>query len=338
MGLLISTTALFASLSSPGWGYLSDRIGRKKVLLSSQGFTLAGYLLIAIAGSIPVLFVSRVVAGLGGGNLGVAQSYIVDVVEPHDRQRALSWGTAAFGLGFVVGPLLGGLLLKLGLDAPFWGAAALEAINIVFTIFVLRDAPAQKLDRSDRRSTLDALLQRGMLNLMARQFLYTFAFTYFFTLFGLYVDRQLQIDSAGTVLLLAAAGGVGATMLIFGVDGLARRFGDFGLSQIAFAVAFVAYALLGFVTSLPLFAIMLVLWAASGSALRPTLSKLIADAAPPHRRGAVLGFADSLNNASMIFAPAVGSAVIGADPRFSGLLPALCVAGAFILGILRPRA
>ena len=337
MGMLISTMALCATLSSPGWGYLSDHVGRKKVLLSSQGFTLAGYLLIALAGNVPVLFLSRVVAGLGGGNLGVAQSYIVDVVEVRDRQRALAWGTAAFGLGFVVGPILGGLLLKLGLAAPFWAASALEVVNIVFTIFALRDAPPHVPAERDRRSLFSALLDRSMLNLMGRQFLFIFSFTYFFTVFGFYLDRELRIDSTGTSLLLGAAGVVGAAMLIFGVDRLARRFGDFGLSQIAFVAAFVAYALVVFVASLTTFAVVLIIWAASGSVLRPTLNKLIADVAPAQHRGAILGFADSLSNASMIFAPAIGSAIVGVDPRLSGVLPSICVAAAFCLGLLTKR-
>src|SRR6202162_393935 len=332
MGMLISTTALCATLSSPGWGYLSDRIGRKKVLLSSQAFTLAGYLLIAVAGDVMTLFVSRIVAGLGGGNQGVAQSYIVDVVEPSDREKALAWGTAAFGLGFVVGPLLSGLLLKFGLSVPFWGATALEAINIVFTVLVLKDAAPYRQDGQSRRSLITALICAPMPSLMARQFLYIFSFTYFFTLFGLYLDRQLQIDSAGAGLLLAAAGGVGAVMLIFGVEPLERRLGDLGLSQLAFFGAFAAYVLLGFVTSLPLFGVMLLVWAASGAVLRPTLNKLMADAAPAARRGALLGFADSLNNASMIFAPAIGSVIVGTDPRLSGILPALCAAGGFLIG------
>ena len=237
----------------------------------------------------------------------------------------------------MVGPLLSGFLLKLGLSVPFWFAAALETLNIAFTVFVLRDAPRPASSRGDRRTLVDVLLDARMLNLMARQFCYIFAFTYFFTLFGLYLDRRLQIDSAGAALLLAAAGTVGALMLIFGVDRLARRFGDFGLSQIAFVVAFLAYALAGFVTSLPLFAVVLVLWAASGSALRPTLNKMIADAAPAERRGAMLGFADSLSNASMIFAPAAGSAILGFAPQFSGIVPALSVAAGFALGIAAVR-
>ena len=317
MGMLISTMALCATLSSPGWGYLSDHVGRKKVLLSSQGFTLAGYLLIALAGNVPVLFLSR--------------------VEVRDRQRALAWGTAAFGLGFVVGPILGGLLLKLGLAAPFWAASALEVVNIVFTIFALRDAPPHVPAERDRRSLFSALLDRSMLNLMGRQFLFIFSFTYFFTVFGFYLDRELRIDSTGTSLLLGAAGVVGAAMLIFGVDRLARRFGDFGLSQIAFVAAFVAYALVVFVASLTTFAIVLIIWAASGSVLRPMLNKLIADAAPAQHRGAMLGFADSLSNASMIFAPAIGSAIVGVDPRLSGVLPSICVAAAFCLGLLTKR-
>jgi len=334
MGALISVTAVCATISSPFWGYLSDRIGRKNVLISSQGFTLGGYLLIALAGNIPVLFVSRIVAGLGGGNLGVAQSYIVDVVREDQRERALAWGTAAFGLGFVVGPVLSGLLLKFGLSAPFWAAAALETINVVFTLFFLPKSPLLARDETarERPGWLHEFTRQPMLGLMIRQFLYIFSFTYFFTIFGLYLDRQLHVDATGAGFLLGVAGAVGAAMLIFGVDRLSERFGAVALTQAAFLVAFVAYVLVGFVTSLGLFAIVLVLWSASGSALRPTLSKLIADAAPKARRGAVLGLADSLSNFSMIFAPALASTIVGVNPRLSGILPALCVAGGFAVG------
>ena len=333
MGALISVTAVCATISSPFWGYLSDRIGRKSVLMSSQGFTLGGYLLIAVAGNIPVLFASRIVAGLGGGNLGVAQSYVVDVVREDQRERALAWGTAAFGLGFVVGPVLSGLLLRFGLSAPFWAAAGLEAINVVFTLLFL--PASRRLARSpNRRGLLHELLRRSMLSLLARQFLYIFSFTYFFTAFGLYLDRQLHLGASDAAYLLGAAGAVGAAMLIFGVEPLSKRMGAAGLTQAAFVVAFISYVLVGFVTSLELFAVVLVLWAASGSALRPTLSKMLADKAPGERRGAVLGFADSLNNLSMIFAPAMASAIVGFNPRLSGVIPALCVAGGFMVGVL----
>jgi MFS family permease len=336
MGALISVTAACATISSPLWGYLSDKVGRKSVLMSSQGFTLGGYVLIALAGNIPMLFASRIVAGLGGGNLGVAQSYIVDVVREDQRERALAWGTAAFGLGFVVGPVLSGLLLKFGLSAPFWAAAALEAINVVFTLFFLPRSQPQA-SSEHRRGLLHEFVRRPMLSLLTQQFLYIFSFTYFFTCFGLYLDRQLRVGASGAAFLLGAAGAVGAAVLIFGVDPLSKRFGAVALTQAAFLVAFVSYALLGFVTSLGLFAVMLVLWAASGSALRPTLSKLIADKAPGERRGAVLGFADSLNNLSMIFAPAMASTIVGLNPRLSGIIPALCAAGGFVVGALARR-
>jgi MFS family permease len=336
MGALISVTAVCATISSPLWGHLSDRVGRKSVLMSSQGFTLAGYLLIALAGNIPILFVSRIVAGLGGGNLGVAQSYLVDVVREDQRERALAWATAAFGMGFVVGPVLSGLLLHFGLSAPFWAAAGLEAINVAFTLLFLPSSRRYVRDPK-RRHLLHEFLRRPMLSLLLRQFLYIFSFTYFFTAFGLYLDRQLHIGAAGASFLLGAAGAVGAGVLIFGVDPLSKRMGAVGLAQAAFAIAFVSYVLVGFVTSLEFFAVVLVLWAASGSALRPTLSKLIADKAPEARRGAVLGFADSLDNLSMILAPAMASAIVGLNPRLSGIIPAICVAGGFMVGALGRR-
>jgi predicted MFS family arabinose efflux permease len=305
--------------------------------MSSQCFTLAGYVLIAVAWNVPILFISRVIAGLGGGNLGVAQSYIVDVVDEGDRPKALAWATAAFGLGFVVGPIISGLMIGLGFDAPFWGASAFEAINLVFTAIVLRDAPPHRSTGPLPRGLFAALTDRAMLNLMARQFLYIFAFTYFFTIFGFYLDRRLHVDARGASLFLGAAGAIGAATLVFAIHRLSDRFGDFRLSEAAFVAAFVTYALLGFVSTPATFLLVLVLWAASGSALRPALNKLIADAAPPHRRGAILGFADALSNASMIFAPAVGSAILEIDPRLSGVVPAICAAAGFMLGLFRTR-
>ncbi len=222
-------------------------------------------------------------------------------------------------------------MLHFGLRAPFWAAAGLETVNIVLTALFL---PATKPlgQKAGWGDIFAELRKRAMLNLMARQWLYIFSFTYFFTVFGLYLNRQLHLAASDSSLLLAFAGGVGAATLIFGVAPLERRLGAAGLAQVAFASALVAYVLIGFVHSLWLFLIALVLWAAGGAALRPTLNKMIADAAPQSQRGAILGFADSLNNAAMIFAPAIGAAILGHDSGLSGALPALCVAIALLLG------
>jgi MFS transporter, DHA1 family, tetracycline resistance protein len=109
-GSLITTSALCATLSSPLWGRLSDVAGRKRALLGSQAASFGGYLVLAFAGNLEVLFLSRIIEGLGGGSLGVATAYISDVTSEELRPQALAYASAAFGAGFIAGPVLGGAL------------------------------------------------------------------------------------------------------------------------------------------------------------------------------------------------------------------------------------
>ncbi len=338
MGVAISVTAVFATLSSPGWGRLSDKVSRKTVLQYSQCFSLVGFVLLALAGNLWLLFISRAIEGLGGGNLGVAQSYIADETKPEQREKAFAFSAAAFGIGFVIGPTLAGQLLRIDVSVPFWVAAALQATNLVITHLFLEKTGAKRGSKTNTKAILGELKERTMLNLMGRQFLYIFSFTYFFTIFSLYLQREMGMAPENSSLFLALAGGIGALIQIVAVDRLNDRFGEYILSEAAFALGFVAFAAMFFIgKSITMFVAILVVWAISGSFLRPTLNKLIADHASEDKRGAILGFADSLNNFSMIIAPAAGGAVLGYSSTYIGVLPAIAVAGAFLLGLFGPK-
>ncbi|MBC5798561.1 MAG: MFS transporter [Candidatus Eremiobacteraeota bacterium] len=334
MGAAISVTAVWATLSSPVWGRLSDKVSRKTVLQYSQCFSLVGFVLLALTNNLWLLFISRSIEGLGGGNLGVAQSYIADETKPDQREKAFAFSAAAFGIGFVIGPTLAGQLLRIDVSVPFWVAAALQAANLVITHLFLEKTEAKNADKVDTKAIVGELKKRPMLNVMGRQFLYIFSFTYFFTIFSLYLQREMNMPPETSSLFLAVAGAVGAVMQIFAIDRLNKRFGEFILSEAAFALGFVAFAAMFFIGhSIVIFVAILVVWAISGSALRPTLNKLIADRAPEEQRGAILGFADSLNNFSMIVAPAAGGIILGFAPVAIGVLPAIAIAGAFVLGL-----
>ena len=341
IGVALSVTAVFATISSPVWGGLSDRIGRKNVIQASQLFSLGGYILLALAGNVYMLFAARAIEGLGGGNLGVVQSFIADVTDDDHREKAFSFSAGVFGLGFVCGPVLAGLLLRAGGSAPFWAAAALQLLNFALTAKFLtkHTREGEGEENEDAGSSAKGLvgeLRKGpMLNLMGRQFLYIFSFTYFFTVFSLYLQKELHMDPTQSSLLLGLAGLVGAAPQFGLIEKLDKKFGDFRLAQVSFAVGFVAYAAMFFVHgNVGIFIAILVIWALSGSTLRPTLNKLISQRADEKRRGAVLGFADSLNNASMIVAPAAAGAILGVGPAYIGILPAVAIAGAFVLGML----
>ena len=335
LGLMLTTTAVCAAISGPLWGAASDRIGRKPVLMISQAFAFAGFLLLALSGNLFWAFVSRVVQGLGGGNLGVADSYIADVTTEEQRPKAYGYSAAVFGAGFVVGPVTSGLLVHFGFVVPFVAAAVLELVNMFLTFRFLPERPKQRAPdaREHRKELLEALRSPAILSLLARYFCFIFAFTYFFTNFGLYLDRVLRVGPSAASLLLAIAGVVGALVTIFGVNILTQRFGSQRVSTMSFAVGFVAFTMLFFVNDLPLFVATIVVWAVSGALLRPTLDTLLSQAAPERERGSILGVADALTSVAMIASPALGSYVVATAPRLTGIVPAAVVAAGFALGL-----
>lgn len=338
VGSLLTTTALCATLSSPAWGALSDRFGRKSALVGSQAFSFVGFILLATAGSLWVLFASRVVEGLGGGNLGVANSYVADVTDEAERPQALAYATAAFGAGFVVGPILGGALSHFGFAAPFALAAGLQIVNTILTLTLLRESHAPQPRALRAWEWRVVFASQALRDVLVQRFLYIFAFTYFFTTFGLFVGDVLHAGPAAASGLLALAGGVGAFTQIALVGPTIARFGLRRVTLVAFAAGALAYAGLGFVTTVPAFVGYLVVWALGGSLLRPALDARLVALAPENERGAVLGFGDALDNFSMILTPTLGAAIVGFAPRAVGVLPCLALAGGLWLTAREPRS
>lgn len=334
VGVLMTTMALCSTATAPIWGAMSDRFGRKRIVMISQLFSLAGYLMLALASSLWMIFLSRAISGMGGGSLGVAQSYIADVTTEDRRDSAYAYFGVAFGVGFIIGPILGGVLVRRSFDAPFYAAAVLELVNIAFTLLFL---PAAGLARAGARQKLRDVVRAIRLpavrSLFARQFLFIFSVTYFFTIFALYLKHVLGFGPTDVAWLLACAGVVGAVVQVGLIGRLTARFGARTVSNAGFAFGIVAYGLLAFVTGLWTFFIVLVLWALGAALVSPTLTSLLSEAAPVAERGAVMGFNDSVNNAALIVAPAIGAAVSTVNPRLVGIAPAVAVSVALVLGL-----
>jgi predicted MFS family arabinose efflux permease len=203
----------------------------------------------------------------------------------------------------------------------------LQVVNAILTLALLPEshAPAPNA-RVGFAEVREIAREPGIANVLWRRFLYIFAFTSFFTTFSLYVNARFGSDAATASALLAVAGGVGALAQIFFVGPLAKRYGISGTALGAFALGIVAYALLGIVNGIAAFVVTIALWALSGSLLRPVLDARIAELAPASSRGVVLGFGDSLDNFSLIFAPTLGAAIVGIAPRLAGVVPACALA------------
>jgi MFS transporter, DHA1 family, tetracycline resistance protein len=332
VGALLSVPALCSMIAAPVWGKFSDRIGRKPIIIAAQVLTLAGYVAQATSHSLLWIFIARIVSGCGGGSLGAVQSYIADVTKEDQRDMAYSLYGAVFGMGFIVGPVTAGFLMKHGLAVPFFIAAGLEAFNIVFTARLLPSRPQSKRAKTSVAESLRAASVPGVRRVLVRQFLAIFAIVFFLANFSLYLHHVLHSAVTQVGWLLSIAGGVGGAALILLVSPLAARIGDRSVAQIGLLLSFAAYGMLTVVTALPLFFVVLVLWAVGSSMVEPTLTALLSVRAKRSERGAIMGVSDSINSLAMILGPATGSAIVGYNARLLGVLPACAALAAFVIG------
>src|SRR5689334_1693581 len=147
VGALIAAFSVAQLLSAPAWGWMSDRYGRRPAILVGLLVSAVAYLIFAVAGSIWLLFVSRIIQGLGGGTIGVVQAYVADISEGKDRAKALGWLSAVTSLGAVVGPAIGSLLVRVGgQSAPGVGSATLCVMVSVFAWRFLRESRTKSVE------------------------------------------------------------------------------------------------------------------------------------------------------------------------------------------------
>src|SRR6185437_9146795 len=164
VGLLFAVFSLCQLIAAPALGDLSDRYGRRPVLIFSLAGTVVSFVMMALAHSITMLFVARIVDGLSGGNISTARAYVADVTEPKDRARAYGLIGAAFGLGFILGPALSGVLARISYTAPIWAAAGLTLVAALMALFWLPETVHRaNAGVGNPLSYLPALLQRPVI-------------------------------------------------------------------------------------------------------------------------------------------------------------------------------
>ena len=192
IGLLFAIFSLCQLLAAPALGDLSDRYGRRPVLIFSLLGTVVSFVMLALAHSIAMLFAARIVDGLSGGNISTARAYVADVTEPKDRARAYGLIGAAFGLGFILGPALSGALAHVSYTAPIWAAAALTLVaTIMAWLWLPETVHRAQAGAGNPFSYLPALVQRPPLRrVLAIDFVYWFAFAMFQTTFALFAGRR----------------------------------------------------------------------------------------------------------------------------------------------------
>lgn len=327
IGLLISTYAVCQLISGPLLGRASDYTGRKPLLIVSQIGTFIGFLMLAYAPNLWIIFLARVIDGATAGNLSLAQAYISDVTEPENRSKAFGLIGIAFGMGFLIGPAISGYLGQFGYRDPIFAAAALSATSILATSLLSPKAtPARSSDGpgngpGGRRLSL---LQWGAYANYFRnpelaprlyQFLsFCLAFALFTSGFSLFAERRLTwhglpfgVKQVGYTW--AFAGFLGIFIQGPSLGKLVKRFGDRTLNRVGFAGYGTGYAILAFCFSIPMLILSTTI-ATIGSLVRPTLTSLITQATPRDEQGVVLGLTQSLNSVAQIAAPPLAGLLI----------------------------
>ena len=229
VGLLSTSFSLMQFLFAPFWGRLSDRIGRRPVILIGLIGSALWYSLFALATSLTMLFVARCLAGIAGANIPTAQAFIADITTKENRARGMGMIGAAFGLGFVFGPAIGGFLSHWGYAAPAWFAAAISFANFVAALFLLPESRSASDDREQagRLEAFRRALVRPHLPLVLLvYFLVLVAFSSFEATFALFSERQFGFTSTTIGYMFAWIGVVLATVQGALVGRVAKRVGE----------------------------------------------------------------------------------------------------------------
>jgi MFS transporter, DHA1 family, tetracycline resistance protein len=312
IGLLFASFSVSQLIASPVLGDLSDRWGRRPVLILSLIGTVISFAMLAVAQSLVMLFAARIVDGLSGGNITTARAYIADITTEEDRARAFGLLGAAFGLGFIVGPALGAAFAHISYTAPIWAAAAITVVATALAWIWLPETVhlAHAGGVNPWRALGEMSHRPGLRLLLGIDFVYWMAFAVYQTTFALFGARRFGFDATHIGYLLAAFG-VLAVIVQGGLVGpIAARLGTRRTLIAGLTCAAAGWGGSALIYNVPLFVCMLVPAAFGTGLCNAALSTLVANAAGPREQGRVQGAAGALESLGRTLGPVWGNAVL----------------------------
>jgi DHA1 family tetracycline resistance protein-like MFS transporter len=344
IGLLFASFSVAQLIAAPLLGEWSDRWGRRPILILSLIGTAVSFAMLAVAGSLTMLFAARIVDGLSGGNITTARAYIADVSTEENRARAYGFLGAAFGLGFILGPALGGAFSHISYTAPIWVAVA---VTVVATVMAWAWLP-ETVHRAHAATgfsfkTITELFHRPYLRtLLAVDFVYWMSFAVYQTTFALFGARRFGFDVAETGYMLSAFGLLGVVVQAGLVHPFVTRFGERTTLAIGLVFTAIGWGGSAITYSLPVLVLLLVPGAIGIGLCNATLSALVSHAASPGEQGRVQGAAGALESVGRATGPVWGNGMLQAFGEGSayGAAAALLAGAAFSVSLLpvRPRA
>jgi DHA1 family tetracycline resistance protein-like MFS transporter len=337
IGLLFASFSAMQFLFAPVWGRISDRIGRRPVLLIGLAGSVVFYTVFGLADSVAWLFVARIGAGICGATIGVSNAYIADVTPPEQRARGMALIGAAFGIGFTVGPPLGFLAMHQGevlheagfvpasfvLGLPGYLAAAISLVSFLWTLTSVGEPPrhaatARKLfDLGAIKKARSAGLFEGLL---ALQFVSVFSFSNLESTLSLMLDDRFHYAKPKMGLIYLFVGAFLAVAQGIIVRRLLQRFDEAAMGRAGFVLLCAGFAGLAVCTGLPGLLVSLALAVGGFGCVTPSLSALVSKQADPADQGAILGLATSASALGRILGPFVGNVVYAPEGRRASAL------------------
>ncbi len=340
VGLLIASYSAMQFLLAPLWGRVSDRIGRRPVLLIGLIGSVASYLLFAVADSFSLLLLSRVLDGASGASINVAQAYLADETRRTQRARAMGIVGASVGMGFIVGPVLGGITAGIGTAVPGLVAAAITLVNLVAAILFL---PESRRNRTATARPKPPVSWRVLATPMVVMFLGTLAFSVMYVVFPLFGEAQLGASRSTVSYWFAFIGLVVAAVQGGLLGRLVRAVGEVGSARLGALLLAAGFLLIvpvtgGGDTGIAFFAVLACLGAGFGM-IGPSMTGLVSRSAPADRQGRYLGITQSTNSMARIVGPLVAGGIMqarDAGTAFSASA-AMAVIGLAIAATMKAR-
>ncbi|HVB26139.1 MAG TPA: MFS transporter [Ktedonobacteraceae bacterium] len=322
VGLILTIYALAQFIFTPILGKLSDRYGRKPIIAVSLLIEAASFALTALAWSLPILLIARFIGGIGASNIGSAQAVVSDVTPPEGRARGMGMIGAAIGLGFVVGPAVGGVLATFGATLPFRIAMGVALANALLVIRFLPETSKRRGAKASNASHSNLLfagwhyvLKSGVLaRLIAVNLLFTVAFTAMEAVFPLFAQKTFGWTATQNGYIFTYVGFIIVIMQGGLIGRLVKRFGERSLAIAGMLMLAVGLLMLAFSFNLALLLIALGILSAGDGAVTPTISTLLSFASPEDAQGETLGTAQGIAGLGRVIGPLIAGSLF----QFSG--------------------
>jgi MFS transporter, DHA1 family, tetracycline resistance protein len=313
IGIIIAAYSFMQFIFNPMMGRLSDRIGRRPVILATQLMTAASYVLFAFSNSFAVLLFSRMLAGLGGSNIGVAQAYIADITTKEERSKGMGIIGVAFGMGFVFGPLIGALLSKYGYHVAGLGSAVFTLTAFTFAIFKLPESIKEKKTSSKMELKIfDFDFAKQVFKHPTVGFLIMLYFVIIFSIANIYGTfsilgyKVFHFSDQQNGILFGINGIVGTLVQGLFIRSFAQKIGDKVIVIIGIVFMMFGLAFMPFGGSFAGVAVVMSVMGVGGGILQPIIPSMISKHSPEHEQGATLGISQSISAFARVLGPLWG--------------------------------